>query len=115
MRSRNASDEPAQVSLPAGVATSAAVAPTTPAGSVMVPANPARNESAAFAFFDPRLNAYGDAPAEPATTIAPSGPLAIEAPRSPSNGSPPPQTAASCPFPFASTFQTNASAPDGSV
>jgi hypothetical protein len=33
----------------------------------------------------------------------------------PSNGSPPPQTAASCPLPLASTFQTNASAPDGSV
>src|SRR4029453_1148227 len=60
-------------------------------------------------------NAYGDAPADAATTIAPFGPLAIDTPRSPSNGSPPPQTAAPCPLPLASTFQTNASAADGSV
>ena len=44
-----------------------------------VPATSARNASAAFAFFDPRPNAYGDAPADPATTIAPPGPLAIDA------------------------------------
>ena len=61
MRRRNASDEPAKVSLPAGIATTAADTPTAPAGSVTVPANAARNASADFAFFDPRPNAYGDA------------------------------------------------------
>src|SRR5262249_19752158 len=101
--------------LPAGVATTAAVTPTTPAGSVTVPANSASNASAAFAFFDPRRNAYGGAPADPTTTIAPFGSLAIDRPPSPSNGSPPPQTAAACPLPLASTSQTNASAADGSV
>src|SRR5262245_64930005 len=113
MRRRNESDAPANVSLPAGIATTAAVTPTTPAGTVTVPANAARNASAAFAFFDPRPNAYGDAPADPATTSAPPGALAIDTPRSPSNGSPPPQTAAAFALPLASRFQTNASAPDG--
>src|SRR5688572_8698661 len=102
MRRRNASDEPAKVSLPAGIATTAAVSPTTPSGSVTVPANAARNAFAAFAFFDPRPNAYGDAPADPAMTIAPPGSLAIDTPRSPSNGSPPLQRAASRPLSLAS-------------
>ena len=39
MRRRNASDEPAKVSLPAGVATTAPETPTAQAGSVTVPAN----------------------------------------------------------------------------
>jgi hypothetical protein len=45
-----------KVSLPAGVCTTAAEFPTTPAGSVTVPAIVARNVLAAFAFFDPRPN-----------------------------------------------------------
>ena len=55
-RRRNASETPAKVSLPAGVFTTAAEFPGTPAGSVTVPGIVARNVLAAFAFFDPRLN-----------------------------------------------------------
>jgi len=55
-RRRNASETPAKVSLPAGVFTTAAEFPSTPAGSVTVPAIVLRNVRAAFAFFDPRLN-----------------------------------------------------------
>src|SRR5258705_8433260 len=115
MRRWTASEPPSKVSLPTGVCTTAAGIPVTPAGVVIVPAIVARNVLAAFAFFDPRLNVYGDAPAEPATRIVPSGAVAIDSPFSPSNGSLPTHTDASFALPFASKVHTNALPPDASA